>query len=334
MKLATAAHDFLKTYRDAQKHTTAHTYENVLDMFLRLADQNANVSAFKPDMVKQYFAECANGTPGRPKKNEKGTLLKKKAVIRGFAKYCLDNRLVEEDPIRGALPNVQRRKILQKPFHLQERKRLRDLPLDGIEAVLFSVMDATGGRLTEVCSIRVRDIEFSHLDPETGKMTIEIEDEILEGFGGKIEVTGKGDAERVVPFMENTAVLLREHIKDLAPDAYVFPHPYIRGASWSPAMVRRRVREWCKQVGVKGQHNPHRFRHTTATELYESGTPLEVIQQWLGHAMITTTQGYAKVANRTVWVAAARRYERVQRGPAFRVKAAETAIEEGAIPST
>ena len=43
----------------------------------------------------------------------------------------------------------------------------------------------------------------------------------------------------------------------------------------------------------KGNYHPHSFRHSKATHLYNNGTPLLYIKDFLGHSTITTTEIYA-----------------------------------------
>ena len=43
----------------------------------------------------------------------------------------------------------------------------------------------------------------------------------------------------------------------------------------------------------KGNYHPHSFRHTKATHLYNNGTPLLYVKEFLGHSTITSTEIYA-----------------------------------------
>ena len=43
-------------------------------------------------------------------------------------------------------------------------------------------------------------------------------------------------------------------------------------------------------------HGHHDLRHTFGTQMASQGVPLRKIQEWLGHASITTTEIYAQFA--------------------------------------
>lgn len=45
---------------------------------------------------------------------------------------------------------------------------------------------------------------------------------------------------------------------------------------------------------------PYSLRHTCASRLIEGGTPLPIVQRWLGHANIQTTMRYLHVSDRAV----------------------------------
>lgn len=56
---------------------------------------------------------------------------------------------------------------------------------------------------------------------------------------------------------------------------------------------------------MKPRVTPHMLRHTAATQLLRNGVDLRIVQEFLGHASITTTQRYTHVS-RTDLLAALR----------------------------
>ena len=47
--------------------------------------------------------------------------------------------------------------------------------------------------------------------------------------------------------------------------------------------------------------NPHRFRHTFASDMVRCGISLPALQQLMGHAHIYTTMIYVQLAPQDVW---------------------------------
>jgi integrase/recombinase XerD len=52
--------------------------------------------------------------------------------------------------------------------------------------------------------------------------------------------------------------------------------------------------------------NPHRFRHTFATDMVRAGISLPALMQLMGHAAIETTMHYVQVSPQDVYLQYAR----------------------------
>jgi integrase/recombinase XerC len=55
-------------------------------------------------------------------------------------------------------------------------------------------------------------------------------------------------------------------------------------------MVPARIAYWAKRQRINIHVHPHLFRHSCATHLLESSGAIRYVQEFLGHASISTTQ--------------------------------------------
>jgi site-specific recombinase XerD len=181
---------------------------------------------------------------------------------------------------------------------------------------------ATGLRLAEVVAARVDDLNWVAYGPDAG------DDEPVEGW--ELTVIGKGQKQRVVPVPLDVIGELSKYLvsRALDPDP---EHPGNRGAyllgqavdigeraPWVPEAVRdadpkagiaagrlykvlKGFFTECAEVlgvtDVKGAErlaaaSTHWLRHTHGTHAVAAGTPLDVLQQNLGHASLNTTTIY------------------------------------------
>ena len=62
----------------------------------------------------------------------------------------------------------------------------------------------------------------------------------------------------------------------------------------TPAGLRSLFRYHRRTTGVK-KANPHRFRHTFASDMVRAGVSLPALMQLMGHARIETTMVYVEV---------------------------------------
>src|SRR5260370_1281259 len=115
----------------------------------------------------------------------------------------------------------------------------------------------------------------------------------------QIRVRGKGNKTRFMPLAPEATELLDHYLRlerpQNATDAlFVSMKGPARGARMTPAGLRSLFRYHRRTTGVK-KANPHRFRHTFASDMVRAGVSLPALMQLMGHARIETTMFYVEV---------------------------------------
>ena len=144
---------------------------------------------------------------------------------------------------------------------------------------LFELLYSCGLRVSEVCSLRVDQVDFEQKT---------------------LKVLGKGNKERLVPFGEEAEFRLLDYMRSSRPalDKNGKGLEVFLSKSGKP-LTRARVWQMIKEAGVMAgiykSISPHTLRHSFASHLLSRGADLRIIQELLGHADIATTQVYTHV---------------------------------------
>tara|TARA_A100001015_G_scaffold311904_1_gene416067 strand:- start:5299 stop:6201 length:903 start_codon:yes stop_codon:yes gene_type:complete len=113
-----------------------------------------------------------------------------------------------------------------------------------------------------------------------------------------IQVTGKGNKQRLVPMGSVSKKYLKIYIKQIRgfqkiDNKYqdlVFLNR--NGKRLTRQMIFTLIRSLASKAKIDKKIGPHTFRHSFATHLLENGADLRTIQVLLGHESITTTEIY------------------------------------------
>jgi site-specific recombinase XerD len=121
----------------------------------------------------------------------------------------------------------------------------------------------------------------------------------------QIRVLGKGKKIRVLPLIGESLDLLDHYLCLERPPhcgqaLFVSLKGTARGNRMTPAGLRSLFRHHRQTTGVV-QANPHRFRHTFASDMIRAGISLPALMQLMGHAQIQTTLVYVQVTPQDVW---------------------------------
>lgn len=138
---------------------------------------------------------------------------------------------------------------------------------------------ATGMRSSEVARLKVGDID-------NGRKLIHV-------------VLGKGGKGRNVMLSDHLLAILRSYWRLARPGNWLFPG--IDPTHHMPTYtLNASCRAACKAAGLDKRVTMHTLRHTFATHLLESGVDIRIIQVLLGHAHLSTTARYTRVATTTL----------------------------------
>jgi integrase/recombinase XerD len=146
------------------------------------------------------------------------------------------------------------------------------------DLAIVGLMLLQGLRSAEVLALNVDDILLSE---------------------GQVRVHGKGEKRRFLPLAPETIQLLDHYVRLERPSRcgaalFVSLKGAARGARMTAAGLRSLFRYHRRTTGVTIA-NPHRFRHTFASDMLRAGVSLPALMQLMGHAYIQTTLIYLNV---------------------------------------
>ena len=145
------------------------------------------------------------------------------------------------------------------------------------DTAVLTLLYGSGLRISEALSLRVKDAPIKGRD--------------------MLRVTGKGSKTRVVPVLPITRQAIERYLK-LCPAKLGSDDPLFigaRGKQLSPRIIQLRMARARGALGLPDTATPHALRHSFATHLLGAGADLRAIQELLGHASLSTTQGYTEV---------------------------------------
>jgi integrase len=130
---------------------------------------------------------------------------------------------------------------------------------------------------------------------------------------GQLRVRGKGTKLRLLPLAPETTQLIDHYLRVERPDPcsaalFVVLKGPARGTRMTPAGFRSLFRHHRKTTGIQ-LANPHRFRHTFASDMVRAGMSLPALMRLMGHTDIETTLRYVQVSPQDVYLQYARAAE-------------------------
>jgi integrase/recombinase XerD len=153
------------------------------------------------------------------------------------------------------------------------------------DRALLELLYSSGIRVSEACGLRFGDLDVD------------------SAFA---RVLGKRSKERLVPIGRPALSALAEYL-DRGRPVLLGERAADRDAADAVFLGRRGrrlgrqaawgvIRRWATSAGLTAEISPHVLRHSCATHLLDHGADIRTVQELLGHASVSTTQIYTRVA--------------------------------------
>ncbi|MCL1882447.1 MAG: site-specific integrase [Defluviitaleaceae bacterium] len=287
---------FLSEYLPARRNLSTNTISSYCDTFklvFKFALEKRDITVerlrlehFTTDFVYDFLSWLEHD-----RKCSKSTVNQRLAAIHSFFKYV---------PSIYPAYIADAQKILSIPFQKKPMPLVNYLEADTIKMILSLPDKATkqGRRDLVVLSLlydsAMRVSEIIKLNPENIRLAPPAQVVVMHG---------KGDKARVIPILNNTALLLEQYLTEhrllnhengCKPLFVNKQHNRIGRAGIAYILNKYYKNAVLTQSNIPLKTSPHVLRHSKAMHMLQSGVNIVYIRDFLGHSDVATTAVYAK----------------------------------------
>ena len=269
--------DYLKYQKNYSDYTISSYKNDVLEYLNYLNSEALDFKKVEYSDIRFYLMFLKD-----TKKDNNSSIDRKLSSLRGFYKFLANEGYVKSN-VFSLVNGPKKSKKLPRYFEYNELEELFKVPdtrtaLGQRDLLILEMLYATGVRVGELVSIKVKDIDFS---------------------SRHILILGKGNKERFVNFGEYCEDSLNEYLSDGRNSLNTKNSDYLflnnNGGELTERGVRFILDKLIKQTGINKNISPHMIRHSFATHLLNEGCDLLTVQKLLGHESIKATQIYTHV---------------------------------------
>ena len=278
--------NFLSLEKGSPQNTLI-AYRNDLTQLARYLDNQETFEVkswddVDKDMIIAYILHL------KEREYAASTVARKVAATKSFFHFLVTEELIGDDPT-ATLDSPKVKKQLPKAISTEDVERLLAEPAEGStpktlrDKAMLELMYATGMRATELVELDIDDVNLP---------------------SNSVRVIGKGDKERIIPIHSRAVRAIETYLrkgrlqllKDTDEKALFLN---LRGRRLTRQGLWLIIKHYVEQAGLDPDITPHTLRHSFATHMLESGEATLVdVQQFLGHANISTTQIYTRVTSK------------------------------------
>jgi site-specific recombinase XerD len=288
--------DYLEIERGLS-NKTQENYTRFLNKFLHWLKQNKldhlYPSQLTTDHIWKYRLYLSRHVDPKTQKTlKKSTQNYYLIALRSLLQYFVEKNIDALPPSKIKLAKDKSDKEVNF-LKLEQIKQLLNAPETGSQIglrdkAILEVLFSTGLRVSELTALNRDQFRIR-------KNTADLE----------VGVIGKGEKIRTVYFSERAVDALRNYLdsrQDMDKALFINYKPGIEKTDQSrrltPKSVEDIIKKYVKISGLPVNSTPHTLRHSFATDLLNQGVDLRLVQEFLGHKNISTTQVYTHVTNK------------------------------------
>lgn len=292
MQVRRAAALFLEGYFStcSRSPRTITAYQTDLRQFLEAVGPRTRLENIGPEELERWAFEL-RGAGYAPT-----SVRRKLAALKVLFKYWVRRGVLERSPFWQVRLDLGRHVVLPRVLSLQDMRKLLRQAKAELGRLPRKVSGAADERFLALRNLAMVEVLFA-TGIRVGELTaLTVED--FRSETGILRVKGKGSRERIAMLPDSRSLRVARCYVDqrkgmCVETSALFLNVFERPLSTQG--VATVVTRLAQSAGIPMRVTPHMLRHTVATLLLKNGADIRVVQEFLGHASITTTQRYTHV---------------------------------------
>jgi integrase/recombinase XerD len=302
MHLNEAKREFLSGYfsTHTRRPKTQLAYSSDLVQFERFAGKNLELRSIDGPLIERRAGHL------REKKYLPASIRRKIVVLKVFFSYWVRQGEVRGPPFWRVKLNFGHIEQLPRTLTeaemqslLAQARRSYSVGRRG-KATRQSVIEASSAKYRALRNLALVDLLFA-TGMRVGEISaLDVKDFLVQE--AVFRVQGKGGRNRLAFAVDEKTLRIQqeqqEHLRTRTrietSSSALFLNTY--GARLSTQGISNMLAQLRRDAGIERHITPHMLRHTVATLLLRNGVDIRVVQEFLGHASIVTTQRYTHIS--------------------------------------
>ena len=302
MQLTQAIAEFLNGYFSTHERSkkTRTAYCSDLEQFRTFAGQELDLVSLGGSLIEDWAAHL------RKEGYAPASMRRKMVVLKVFCSYWVRRGVLTESPFWRVQLSLGR--IEQLPRALTEvemqgllaqagrRHDAEQVPRKGSVLARIKPARSSSREYRALRNLALVDLLFATGVRVGEASSLDVEDFLVTELVFRVQ--GKGGRDRLAYVVDEQTVLIqRQHLEARLLLVTKSPALFLNasGERLSTQGMANIIAQFRRDAGIVRHVTPHMLRHTVATLLLRNGMDIRVVQEFLGHASIVTTQRYTHV---------------------------------------